>query len=183
MTRLLHIVLTAVFSLQMFASHNAVANITGQEFRIEINHNLDTDVITARLIPFRVGDEKEHFHRLDLSALYTYQGKNKQRDEVVNLELSSVVKTRKLNPDLYVVFIVDGREIHFPSNRSAVRNPIPGRFWVGERMVFSVPTEDFHKIAAAKELAIKMGSVRFDLDERALRALKVFGETIKKIAS
>ena len=183
MTRLLHIVLTAVFFLQTFASHNAVVNVTGQEHRIEISHDLVTEVVTARLIRFRVGDKKEHFHSLDLAAFYAFQGKNKQRDEVVKLELSSVVKTRKLNPDLYVVFIVDGREIHFPSNRSTVRNPIPGRFWVGERMVFSVPTEDFHKLAAAKELAIKMGSVRFDLDERALRALKVFGETIKKIAS
>jgi hypothetical protein len=151
-----------------------------QERKIQIHHDLDKDVITARLEPLRIAENIGRYHRLDLAAFYTYPAKSKQAQPKVDLELSSVVKARKLNPDLYVVFVVDGKEVHFGSNRSAIRNPVPGRFWIGERMVFSVPLEDFQKLAAAEELAIKMGGVRFDLNEDVRTALKVFGETISR---
>ena len=151
-----------------------------QEQKIQIHHDLDKDVITARLEPIRIADNIDRYHRLDLSAFYVYPAKSKQTQPKVDLELSSVVKARKLNPDLYVVFVVDGKDVHFGSNRSAIRKPVPGRFWIGERMVFSVPLEDFQKLAAAKELAIKMGAVRFDLNEDARTALKAFGETINR---
>lgn len=152
-----------------------------QEHTININYNLDREVITARLVRFRVADNSDHYHSLDVSAFYTYSRKSPQTDPKVELELYSVVRARTLNSDLYVVFVVDGKEIHFGSNRSSVPNPVPGRLWIGERMVFSVPLEEYRKLAAAKELAIKMGSVRFDLDEDARTSLKAFAETIKRI--
>lgn len=152
-----------------------------QERSINVNYNLDTEVTTARLVRFRIADNNDRYHSLDLSAFYTYSRKSPQTDPKVELELYSVVKARTLNSDLYVVFVLDDKEVHFGSNRSAIRNPVPGRLWIGERMVFPIPLEDYRKLAAAKELAIKMGAVRFDLDEDARRSLKAFAETIKRI--
>jgi len=64
-----------------------------------------------------------------------------------------------LNTDLYVVFVADGEEIHFGSNRSAIRNPVRGKPWIGERMVFRIPREDFIKLTSAKKLSVKLGAV------------------------
>lgn len=149
---------------------------------IQINHNLDKDVITARLVPFRIAEDIDRYHRVDLSAAFTHSYKTKQTQPQVEVELFTIVKARKLNTDLYVVFVVDGKEVHFGSNRSAVRNPVPGRRWTGERMVFSVPVEDFQQLAAAEKLAIKMGGVRFDLNDDSRLSLKLFAEKVKQIA-
>ncbi|HEX7294178.1 MAG TPA: hypothetical protein VF251_00410, partial [Pyrinomonadaceae bacterium] len=146
---------------------------------IRINHDTKKDVITARLARFRIAENVDHYQSLDLSAFYTYPRKTDQAAAPkVDLELYSVVKARKLNPDLYVVFVIDGNEVHFGSNRSAIRIPVRGRPWIGERMVFSVPLEEFQKLASAKELAIKMGGVRVDLNDEAHTALKRFAEKI-----
>ena len=99
--------------------------------------------------------------------------------ERVNFELVSVVKARRLNSDLYVVFLVDGKPIHFSSNRSAVRNPVPGRLWIGERMDFLIPYEDFLKMAAAEKLAIKMGSEVFEIDDEVRDFLRAFSDALK----
>lgn len=100
--------------------------------------------------------------------------------ERVNFELVSVVKARRLNTDLYVVFLVDGKPIHFSSNRSAVRNPVPGRLWIGERMDFLVPYEDFLKMIAAEKVAIKMGSVVFEFSDEVRDSIKAFAEAFKE---
>jgi hypothetical protein len=91
--------------------------------------------------------------------------------KTVKFELVSVVKARKLNTDLYVVFVIDGKEIHFSSNRSAIRRPVPGKPWIGERMVFLIPYEQFHNMAEAKTLSVKLGGVMFDFDEEMRRAI------------
>ncbi len=149
---------------------------------IQLNHDLVNDVTTARLVRFRVADNIDRYHSLDLSASYTYSGKTKQTKPTVDVELFTVVKARKLNSDLYVVFVVDDKEVHFGSNRSGIRNPVPGRLWVGEKMVFPLSLEEFEKLVAAEKLAIKMGSVRFDLNEDARTALKNFAEKIRQIS-
>ena len=149
---------------------------------IQINHNLDTDVVTARLARFRIAENVDRYHTVDVSAAFTHSFKSKQTQPQVEVELLTVVKARRLNTDLYVVFVVDGKEVHYGSNRSAIRNPVPGRLWIGERMVFSVPVEEFHKLAAAENLAIKMGGVRFDLNDDARMSLKLFAEKIRQIA-
>jgi hypothetical protein len=92
--------------------------------------------------------------------------------QAVNFEIVSVVKARKLNPDLYVVFVVDGNEIHFSSNRSAIPKPASGKPWIGERMVFLIPYEEFKKVAAAKSLAVKLGGVSFDFDDEMQRSIR-----------
>jgi hypothetical protein len=90
------------------------------------------------------------------------------------------VKARRLNPDLYAVFVVDGKPIHFSSNRSAIRNPVPGRSWIGERMVFLIPREEFLKLAAAEKLAIKMGGVTFEFSDELRDSVRSFGEGIAR---
>ncbi len=75
------------------------------------------------------------------------------------------MKARRLNTDLYVLFVADGNPIHFGSNRSAIRNPVPGKPWIGEKIVFPLTREEFLKIAAAETLAIKMGGVTVEFSE------------------
>ena len=135
------------------------------------------------LLRFRIAENVDHYHTLDLGAFYTYPRKTDQTAAAkVDLELYSVVKARQLNADLYVVFLIDGKEVHFGSNRSAIRSPVRGRPWIGERMVFSVPLEEFQKLASANELAIKMGGVRVDLNDEARTALRMFAEKITQTA-
>jgi hypothetical protein len=160
-------------------------SLTVQDYRIDIQikHDTKKDVITARLVRFRIAENVDHYHSLDLGAFYTYPRKTDQTAAAkVDLELYSVVKARRLNADLYVGFLIDGKEVHFGSNRSAIRNPIRGRPWIGERMVFSVPLEEFQKLASANELAIKMGGVRVDLNDVARTALRMFAEKITQTA-
>ena len=89
-----------------------------------------------------------------------------------DLELVSVVKARMLNSDLYVVFVVDGEEMHFGSNRNAIPNPVRGKPWIGERMVFRIPRDDFTKLASAKKLSVKIGSVSFDFTDAHLLSMR-----------
>ena len=95
----------------------------------------------------------------------------KARDH--RFELQTVVKT-KLKVDLYVVFIVDGETIFLSSNRSGVRNPVPGKRWIGERLVFRMPYDTLMKVTKAKAVEIKMDEVRFPLSEGALERIREF---------
>jgi hypothetical protein len=56
---------------------------------------------------------------------------------------------------------------------------VPGRLWVGERMIFFIPTEEFFKLVAAEKLGIRMGSVTFDLSEEQRDSLRFFANAIK----
>ena len=97
----------------------------------------------------------------------------------IEFTLISVMKAKRLNSDLYVVFLADGKEFHFGSNRSAIKRPVPGRTWIGEQMVFKIPIEEYLKLAAAEKLAIKMGEVVFDFDEKAKAEVRSFAKPIK----
>ena len=173
--------LSLCFALVATTAHPQTPSPNYQQ-TIQINHNLDKDVTTARLVRFRLAHNIDRYHTVDLSAQFVHSFKTKPTQPKVDLEIFTVVKARKLNTDLYVVFVVDGNEVHYGSNRSAIRNPVPGRLWIGERMVFSVPVEEFQKLAAAETLAIKMGGVRFDLNDDARMSLKLFAEKITQIA-
>jgi hypothetical protein len=110
------------------------------------------------------------YHSLSFSISYLFVD-ILARPKTVNFELVSVVKARRLNTDLRVVFVVDGKEMHFSSNRKAIRRPVPGKSWIGERMLFLIPYEQFHKMVEAKKLSVKLGEVTFDFDETARKAL------------
>jgi hypothetical protein len=140
----------------------------------EVDYNAQKDLTTVRLPFSRISGVQDRYHSLDFSIYFTYRGKTKPTPESVNLELISVVKARKLNSDLYVVFVVDGEQLHFGSNRSAIANPVKGRTWVGERMVFSIPVEKFQTLAKGKKVEIKMGGVVFPLSDEARASLRAF---------
>ena len=147
----------------------------------EILNNYDPgrNLTTVLLPSKKVSGPKGRYHSLSYSIYYSYPGKVATLPRDVNFELTSVVKARRLNTDLYVVFLLDGREIHFGSSRSAIRNPVPGKPWIGERMVFHVPREDFLKLAEAKHLGVKLGDVSFEFAEETCNSIKAFAKTIR----
>lgn len=165
---------TFIFALVILCAPFAQA----QE-KSETTYDPQKDLTTVRSKSIQLARDKDRYHSLDFTLHYSYTGQVRRTPERVNFELVSVVKARRLNSDLYVVFVVDGKTIHFSSNRSAVRNPVPWRSWIGERMVFLIPTEQFLKIAASEKLAIKMGGVVFELTTEARDSLRAFAEYLK----
>jgi hypothetical protein len=166
--------------LILFTTVLASAQGTQTTPQIATTYNRDKNLTTVKLPMSRISDDRDRYRSLDFSVFYTYPGREKQVSSDVHFELVSVVKARKLNTDLYVVFVIDGEKIHFSSNRSAIFNPVPGRLWIGERMVFRIPYVTLKKLAAAKHLAIKMGPTNFDLSEHALASIRRFAETIQE---
>lgn len=136
------------------------------------------NLTTVRLPVTKISGPKDRYHSLSFSIDYSYPGHTATPPERVNFELRSVVKARRLNTDLYVVFVVDRKPIHFGSNRSAIRNPAPGKPWIGEKMVFPMTREEFLKLAAAETLAVKLGGVTFEFSEEAREAIRQVGKGI-----
>ena len=155
------------------------SSIQSQE-KSETVYDPQKDLTTVRSQSIKLARDKDRYHSLDFTLHYSYNGQVRRTPERVNFELVSVVKARRLNTDLYVVFLVDGKPIHFSSNRSAIRNPVPGRLWMGERMDFLIPYEDFLKMAAAEKLAIKMGGVVVELNDEVRDSLRAFAEVLKE---
>jgi hypothetical protein len=135
----------------------------------------------VRLESILLSGPKDRYHRLTLSISYVQKSGERNRPDVVDVELVSVVKARKLNTDLYVVFLADGQEHHFGSSRSAIRGPVPGKPWIGERMVFHVPREDFLKWTEAEKLGVKLGGVVFDFSEQHRSAVRAAAKTIRDL--
>ena len=163
----------------------AVATTLGQDAQssqrpeIETTYNQAKDVTTVKLPQSRISEERDRYRSLDYSIFYTYPGREKQIPSHVNFELVAIVKARKLNTDLYVVFVIDDERLHFSSNRAAILNPVPGRLWIGERMDFSIPYESFKKLAGAQHVTIKMGDTNFDLSEEVLASIRRLAATIQ----
>lgn len=147
---------------------------------VETVYDRQKNLTTVGLTSTKLSGEKDRYHSLFFSIDYSFPGKIPTPPERVNFELTSVVKTRRLNTDLYVVFVVDGKPIHFSSNRSAIRNPVRGKPWIGEKMVFLIPREDFLKLASAEKLAIKLGAVTFESNEDLRAGLRALAEEIKR---
>lgn len=106
-----------------------------------------------------------------MSPSFSYAGVQPTTPAIVDFELQTVVKGR-LRTDLYVVFMIDGEKVFLSSSRWAVKRPVPGRVWVGERLVFRMPYETFVRITNAKTLAIKFDAETFAVGETHLQALR-----------
>jgi hypothetical protein len=167
------LIISFVFSLLAFGAPQDSAPLA------ERVTDARTGVTTVRAKSIPISGPKDRYHSLAFSISYPLLD-NFVRPKTVNFELISVVKARRLNTDLYVVFVVDGKEIHFSSNRSAIRSPVPGKWWIGERMVFPIPYEQFHNMAEAKTLSVKLGGVTFDFDDKARRAIGALDFSIRQ---
>lgn len=158
------LIISVVVSLLTFALPQDISLLT------EADNDARTGERAVRSKSIPISGPKDRYHSLSFSISYLTPD-NLAWPKTVNFELVSVVKARRLNTDLYVVFVVDGKEIHFSSNRSAIKKPVPGKSWIGERMVFLIPYEQFHKMVEAKKLSIKLGGVTFDFDNETRKAL------------
>jgi hypothetical protein len=140
--------------------------------KIETTYDSVKDRTTVRLAPVKISGEKDKYHSLHMMPSFSYQGHEMKRPSIIDFELQTVVKVRLLDSDLYVVFIIDGETIHLSSSRSAIFRPVPGRRWMGERLIFRMPYETFFKITKAKHFGIKFEGVQFEVGEPQMQALQ-----------
>ena len=168
-----------VLVLMLMGCSSALAQETTEKPRIETTYDSVIDQTTVRLLPVKISGERDKYYSLHMSPSYTYPGKQAVGPAIIDFELETVVKGR-LDSDLYVVFIIDGETIFLSSNRWAVKQPIPGRVWMGERLVFHMPYEILLKLARARKVEIKMDAVRFPLGEPEIKLIKEFAATMKK---
>jgi len=147
-----------------------------QSAQIETKYDQAKDITTVSLPPLRISGEKGEYYSLYVATSFDYPGHTFRPPELLRFEIRSVVKGRKLNPDLYVVFLVDGETIHLSSNRWAVRNPLPGRRALGEVIAMKMPRETFLKLLSARQATIKMGGTRFDLSDSHRETLRRLAE-------
>jgi hypothetical protein len=172
----LRFVLTATLSaLLVFCFHESASlqNATPPLPGIETSYDSAGNKTTVRLTPVKISGEKGKYHSIHITPSFSYPGRNFLKPATIDFELQTVVKT-KLKVDLYVVFIVDGETIFLSSNRSGVRNPVPGKRWIGERLVFRMPYDTLMKVTKAKAVEIKMDEVRFPLTNGALERIREF---------
>jgi hypothetical protein len=137
----------------------------------QIKSTFKNGVTTVSMEPLKISGEKDNFYSLHVSPRFTYEGQQPKAPEFVTFELQTVVKARRLSPDLYVVFVIDGEAVFLSSNRWAVKNPVPGHRWVGERLAMRMPLGTFTKLTSSKTASIKMGPTEFEITDDHKRAL------------
>ena len=150
-----------------------------QETSIQTSYDRQHNLTTVSLPVSRISEDRDQYHSLDFTVSAQYEGEAKRTPDQIKFELITVVKERQLNSDLYVVFELDGKSKHFGSNRAAILNPVPDRRWIGERMVFLIPYNDFTKFGEAKSIAVKLGGVRFEFSNANREAVREFLNVIR----
>jgi hypothetical protein len=158
----------------VFAATLAVLLQTGQTLVAQapqIETAFKNGVTTVKMEPVKISGEKDIYYSLHVSPSFVYQGQQPRVPEFITFELQTVVKARRLNPDLYVVFVLDGETVFLSSNRWAVKNPVPGRRWIGERLAMRMPMGTFSKLLNSKMASIKLGGTVFTITDEQKRAL------------
>ncbi|CAN5477382.1 hypothetical protein BH20ACI3_BH20ACI3_02020 [soil metagenome] len=115
--------------------------------QITTTYDENTDKTTVGLTPVQIFSEKAQYYSVHIAPAFSYPAHEFAKPEIVDFEVQTVVKT-KLKIDLYVVFVVDGETIFLSSDRRAVQHPVPGKRWIGERLVFRMPYETLMKITS-----------------------------------
>ncbi|HKO95465.1 MAG TPA: hypothetical protein VJU86_00630 [Pyrinomonadaceae bacterium] len=146
--------------------------------KFETAYDKTKNQTTVRMLPVKLSGEFGKYHSLHMSPSFKYPGEAPAKPELIDFELQIVVKGR-LKTDLYVVFVIDGEKIFLSSSRWAVMRPVPGRVWMGERLVFRMPYETLLKLDAAKTLEIRMDEIRFEVGEEGRQAIRKFVQRIK----
>jgi hypothetical protein len=147
--------------------------------KIETSYNSGKDKTTVRMTPMQISGEKGRYHSLHLAPAYSFPGQVPRTPEIIDFELQTVVKARKLKVDLYVLFVIDGEKIFLSSNRWGIKKPIADRPWVGEHLVFRMPYKTLLKLANAKQTLIRLDGINFELSEDHRSALRAFAERAK----
>ena len=146
---------------------------TAATAKIETTYDSAQHRTTVRLASIQISGERDKYRSLHMAPSFSFPGREPQRPNIVDFALQTVVKGR-LDSDLYVVFIIDGETIFLSSNRWGIARPVPGRRWVGERLVFRMPYETLLKITKSKQFEIKFDGVNFAVGEPQMQALRDF---------
>lgn len=147
--------------------------------KIETSYDSVKNKTTVRMAPMKIADEKGLYHSIHLAPAYSYPGREPRAPEIIDFEVQTVVKARKLKIDLYVLFVIDGERIFLSSSRRrAIKNPVPNQRWIGEQLVFRMPVETLIKLSNAKQASIRMDGVDFELNDDHRRALRSLADTI-----
>ncbi|HEV7473346.1 MAG TPA: hypothetical protein VGN90_04800 [Pyrinomonadaceae bacterium] len=162
------IVLLATSALGVAQNSNPA---TPPPAKIETAYDSAKDRTTVRLAPVLISGEQGKYRSLQMSPYFSFPGHEPVKPAIVDFELQTVIKGR-LRTDLYVLFIIDGEKVFLSSSRWAVKRPVPGRVWVGERLVFRMPYETFVRITQAKTLAISFDGISFAVGETQQQALR-----------
>jgi hypothetical protein len=148
---------------------------TNESPKIETSYDADKDRTTIKLARVQIAGEQDKYKSLWMSPAFSFPGKSLQSPpEIIDFELQTVVNVKRLSTDLYVLFVIDGEKVFLSSSRSAIKRPVPGRVWIGERLVFRMPYETFVKITKAKTFALKFDGVVFPVGESHLQMLRDF---------
>ena len=123
-------------------------------------------ITTVQMEPLKISGPKDEYHSLHVALSFSYPGEKQQPPQHINFEIQSIVKRHTLNSDLYIVFLIEDEKVFLSSsNRSAVKNPFPGRKMIGERIQKKMPVEMYLRLAKAKKSAIKMGGTVFEIND------------------
>lgn len=130
--------------------------------KVEGSYDAAKDETTVRLAPVKISSGQGKYVSIHMSPSFKFPGRSLLQPEIIDFELQTVVRGR-LSTDLYVVFIIDGETVFLSSNRWAIKRPVPGRVWIGERLVFRMPYETYVKITKARSFAIKFDQIKFSV--------------------
>lgn len=174
--------LTLTSLLVLLATFCVATGLESQETpkpgQIETTYDDKTDRTTVKLGPLQISGERAQYHSVQIAPVFSYSGKQLKKPEIIDFEVQTVVKT-KLKIDLYVVFVLDGEKIFLSSDRTAVKRPVPGKRWIGERLVFRMPHQTLMKLTQARAVAIKMDGVEFPFSETVLDHIRAFASSLK----
>lgn len=173
-TLLLLALILSVSQLNVGQSPSQTAvSVGSQTTKTETTYEPEKDKTIIKLAPLQISGENGKYVSLHMSPSFSFLGRQVLTPSIIDFELQTVVRGR-LRTDLYVVFMIDGEKVFLSSSRWAIKRPVPGRVWVGERLVFRMPYETFVKITKANSFEIKFDAVTFSVGETQKQALQDF---------
>ena len=167
-TLLMFLLVPAAFAVETSMMPRAAATQAGT---VETTYDAAKDKTTIKLAPVKIGGGPGKYHSIHMSRSFSFSGRTPVTPAIVDFDIQTVVRGR-LRTDLYVLFVIDGETVFLSSSRWAVRRPIPGRVWMGERLVFRMPYETFVRVTKANTFAIKFDGVSFPVGETEMAALR-----------
>ena len=171
---LLALILSSSQLILVRSANQAAVNLEPQDSaKSETTYDAEKDRTTIRLVPLQISGDNGKYHSLHMSPSFSFPGRQVVTPSIIDFELRTVVRGR-LRTDLYVVFMIDGEKVFLSSSRWPIKRPIPGRVWVGERLVFRMPYETFVKITKANSVEIKFDAVTFPVGETQKQAMRDF---------